>query len=178
MGVLNMEEFFTKKGKFVQLYLNKDEEGMIKMIDDNEIHHNAILSISLDTPLIYACRGEFKNLLNKLMNIEDINYNHVNLEGHAALYWACRSGMKDIVKKLLAKPNIKCNTGTLTPLHQACINKRIGIALMLLDIPNIRFDIKEDIGQRTAWDFAINNKMNSVIKKMAMIRAKNIDICI
>lgn len=152
------------------------EKELIDMIDSTKVYYNCTISIIQETPLSIACRSNLKDLANNLLMIDNINYNHIDIREETALYWACRNGMINIVSQLLSKPGIKYNTGTLTPLHQACICRRIKIAHMLLDMPDIKFDIKDEISKETAYDIAVKNKMNSVIKKMDMIRLKNIEI--
>ena len=68
---------------------------------------NAAENVTGYTPLIYASRYGYSNVLQLILEHEDIDINKANNDGNTALYWASYYGHFMIVQMLLKHEGIE-----------------------------------------------------------------------
>jgi ankyrin repeat protein len=93
-----------------------------------------------NTALLVACRLNFKEVANKLIDTFDIRCSpdYANQDGETSLYWSCSEEMEDFAIKLIDKfgkksmPHIVTVTGE-TPLIKACMYGLTNLVKKLVD---------------------------------------------
>ena len=132
----------TEEGKTALIYASekKMELVVLKILDKKEIEKEQIGEI-----LIIACNNKNERIINKILEIPEINVNCMDMYQTTPLIWACINKKESIALKLLEYPNIKVNikenlTGTTALLN--CLNEIMKkVLLKLLEREDIDVDI-------------------------------------
>ena len=77
---------------------------VLQLLKDGESHE-----YDFDTSLIYACKNNMKDVALRLLEFENVNYNHIDNYGNTALIYACKNNMKDVALRLLEFENVNYN---------------------------------------------------------------------
>lgn len=84
--------------------------------------------------MIYACYEKNHTIALKLLDLPNINLNHIDSDGETAFLCACQEGMIDVIEKMLC---MSVNYFTVsvvgnTPLIAACMHGHEDVALQIL----------------------------------------------
>ena len=88
-----------------------------------------------ETPLHFACRKGFEEVVRILMGCPQLDVNIADKEGETALYMACIRGHEAVVSMLLGHEDIqvnKANSKMNTPLYAACSKGYLGVVRLLI----------------------------------------------
>lgn len=147
----------TKNEKSGLLVKLKDLKNLNRMSKDDEI----IPKFSFNDR-----KSEFKTILNKLLDVKNIDPNSHN-ENYTLLSYACEINDIDIVKKLLKKDNIDVNayaySSGQTPLMISILNRNTEIAEILINDKRTNVNIK-NYQNETALILAVDKAMNNIVE--------------
>ena len=104
--------------------------------------------MQMDKILIKACQNGQKGIVESFLKRNNMNINHVDNDGYAALHYACAKGTRDIVKMLIAHGadvSLASNKG-VTPLHLAAKTGSKEIIKMLVD-EGADINVTDDSGE-------------------------------
>ncbi len=129
----------------------------------------------LDTPLFYAISQGYSRHAKVLLNTDNINLLHQNVDGMTALILAVREGNLSIAKRIIdllpALINMPDKGGN-TPIFYAVAHRRREVLIWLLDTGNVNLIHQNNQGEniliRSAWegDVAIMNQLISIEPKL------------
>ncbi len=144
---------------------NYDLMVIDEFLKKSDLNYNSVSIISGNTALINACLNKNTNIALKILDMPNVNIDHINNSGYCALFFACENGMIEVIKKMLSHNLnynlVKQKTGE-TALIIACKNNYEDIAMLLLKLPSINYKIADN-KDVTAFSICKKNKLNKVI---------------
>lgn len=168
------------------LDLMKPQEGLLAACKDNQRRTVQILlknggeDINRpdelgNTPLIYACRHNARDIVRLLLN-HHADPNLANRQNHAPLHFAAKLGSSDIITLLMnagADPNRTDDAG-LSPLMLLIQSGKAAAALSLIKNPAVDVGLQDSDG-RTALVYAVFAGQQQLVKALLPFGAAGTD---
>lgn len=163
----------------------RSDEFIYKLIDNPIIDINQYDNMTGDTALRIACNYGRRNVIQKLLSINNIDYNRPGTLNHTPLITICHMKMEDIASQLLDYSDINYNfvdDNGENALFLACYNKMFNTITKILDKPSVDISLaihfinihKNTDEHKNMVLFLLNNdKLNGIA---IMIKAMNQEI--